>query len=128
MNSKAKGKRGELEAVHFLNGLGFKTRRTAQYCGNTGEAADVEGIEGLHLEVKRCEAVHFKEWTHQAEHDCGDKIPVVMTRQNNEPWRVILRAEDFFKIWRELNEIDRRRQPEDEASESDKTSLCVGNH
>ena len=127
MNSKQKGKRGELEAVHFLNELGFQTRRTAQYCGNTGEAADVTGIEGLHIEVKRCEAVHFKEWTHQAERDCGGKIPVVMTRQNGEPWRVILRAEDFFKMWREY-EIDRRRQFEDEASGSDKTSIRLGDH
>ena len=127
MNSKAKGKRGELEAVHFLNELGFQTRRTAQYCGNTGEAADVEGIDGLHLEVKRCEAVHLKEWTHQAERDCGDKIPVVLTRQNGEPWRVILRAEDFFKMWRAY-EIDRRRQFENEASRSDKESIRLGDN
>lgn len=44
MNSKRKGKEGELRLVHFLREQGYECRRTAQYCGKTGEAADVTGF------------------------------------------------------------------------------------
>ena len=50
MNSKRKGKEGELRLVHFLREHGYECRRTAQYCGKTGEAADVIGLPGLHIE------------------------------------------------------------------------------
>lgn len=36
MNSKQKGKRGELEWASYCRGQGYDCRRTAQYCGNTG--------------------------------------------------------------------------------------------
>ena len=100
MNSRRKGKTGELDAVHFLNGLGFDTHRTAQVCGR--ESADVEGIEGLHLEIKRQETVSIEKWLQQSEHDAEytGGIPVVMHRRNREDWKITLRAEDFFKLWR----------------------------
>lgn len=43
MNSKQKGKRGELEWASYCRGQGYDCRRTAQYCGNTGDASDVVG-------------------------------------------------------------------------------------
>lgn len=55
INSRAKGKRGELEAVKYLKSLGFAdARRTVQYNGRGGRG-DVECPESLpniHLEVK----------------------------------------------------------------------------
>ena len=39
INSKRKGKEGELRLVHFLREQGYECRRAAQYCGKTGEAA-----------------------------------------------------------------------------------------
>ena len=42
INSKAKGKAGELELSHKLQEYGYKVRRTNQYCGNTQEASDCE--------------------------------------------------------------------------------------
>ena len=32
INSKRKGKEGELRLVHFLREQGYECRRTAQYC------------------------------------------------------------------------------------------------
>ena len=44
MNSRQKGKRGELELAQELRKLGAQgVRRTQQYCGRTGEAADLTG-------------------------------------------------------------------------------------
>lgn len=55
VNSKRKGKTGELEAVQFLKSLGFAdARRTQQYNGVAGDA-DVscpDSLPGLHIEVK----------------------------------------------------------------------------
>ena len=45
INSKQKGKRGELYVVNKFKDNGFKCNRTAQFKGNTGRA-DVDGSYG----------------------------------------------------------------------------------
>ena len=109
MNSKQKGKRGELEAAEMLRSVGFiNARRTAQYCGSTGQADDVVGVEGLHIEVKRCERLEITKWIQQAERDTTDTniTPVVLHRRSREPWYVTLPAIDFFQMYRTLLEND----------------------
>lgn len=104
MNSKQKGKRGELEIARILRDNGFEdARRTAQYCGNTGEAADVVGLDGFHLEVKRCETIKIMDWLHQAENDCkGSDTPLVVFRKNGEDWYVCLRFQAFLDLIKKL--------------------------
>ena len=98
-NSKQKGKRGELEVAHILQEHGYDARRTAQYCGNTGDAADVVGLNGFHIEVKRCETTKIWDWIHQAIRDCkGIKIPLVVFRKNGEDWYVVLKFTSFLKL------------------------------
>lgn len=99
INSRQKGKAGELEAVHFLNEMGFDTHRTAQHCGMTG-TADIEGIEGLHIEVKRNEHLNVENALQQAERDTIGGLPIVLHRKNREEWKVTLRADKFFELWR----------------------------
>lgn len=41
INSKIKGKKGELELSHLLREYGFDTHRSSQYCGKGGESADI---------------------------------------------------------------------------------------
>ena len=53
MNSKQKGKRGELELAKKLQEYGFEARRGQQYSGIGGD--DVVGLEGVHIECKRVE-------------------------------------------------------------------------
>ena len=96
MNSKNKGKRGELEVAHILQDRGFNARRSQQYSGATEDAADVVGLPGYHLEVKRCENIRLMEWIRQAERDAKDgNVPLVVFRQSHEKWRVVL---DFGKF------------------------------
>ena len=61
MNSKQKGKRGELELASELRNLGFsETRRSVQYNGKAKDApADLIGVPGYHVEVKRVEKLNI---------------------------------------------------------------------
>lgn len=103
--SRDKGKRGEQELVRLIKGNGYEARRTAQYCGKTGEAADVIGLPGISIECKRVEKLNIYDAITQATRDAeaagrGD-LPAVFHRKNNCPWLVTLRIEDFFEIYRE---------------------------
>lgn len=102
MNSKRKGKFGELEFARVCRAQGYDCRRTAQYCGNTGEAADVTGLQGIHVEVKRVERLNVSEAMGQAIRDARPgEIPVVAHRRNHEPWLATMRLEDWFALYRE---------------------------
>lgn len=111
MNSKSKGKRGELELAELLRHAGHaNARRSAQYCGNTGDAPDITGVDGLHIECKRAEQVRDEVFLQQAERDARKgEIPVVMYRRNHEEWKVNLRLELFMLIWNELTDLQRAR-------------------
>lgn len=103
MNSKQKGARGEREWAAFCREQGYDCRRTAQYCGKTGDAADVVGLPGIHQEVKRVERLNIEEAMFQATRDAFKRggIPVVAHRKNNADWLVTMKAEDWFKLYRE---------------------------
>ena len=102
INSKQKGKRGELEIVRALKNYGYDARRTAQYCGNTGDAADVVGLPGIHIEVKRVERLNLSETMTQAIRDArSGEAPAVFHRRSNAPWWVTMRLEDWINLYRE---------------------------
>lgn len=102
INSKRKGKAGELEIVRSLKAAGYDVRRTAQYCGNTGDAADVVGLPGIHIEVKRVERLNLSEAMSQAIQDSrAREAPAVFHRRNNEPWMVTMLLEDWINLYRE---------------------------
>lgn len=111
MNSKSKGKRGELELAELLRHAGHaNARRSAQYCGNTGDAPDITGVDGLHIECKRAEQVRDEVFLQQAERDARKgELPVVMYRRNGEKWKVNLRLELFMLIWNELTDLQKAR-------------------
>lgn len=120
INSKSKGKRGELEWARVCNDHGYKCRRTAQYCGNTGEASDVVGLPGIHQEVKRTERLDLYGAMLQAVHDARTgEIPIVAHRRNDHKWLVIMEADSFFELYRvwEADMALRRAQAEKEAME-----------
>lgn len=104
-NSRRKGKAGELEFSRLCRAEGYDVRRTAQYCGKTGEAADCIGLPGIHIEVKRVEHLSIDGALGQAKHDAekagrGD-IPIVAHRRNNERWKITMDAADWFALYRE---------------------------
>lgn len=102
INSKKKGARGEREFSRLCWEHGYDVRRTAQYCGKTGEAADVVGLPGIHVEVKRVERLELYSAMFQAIRDSrpGEK-PIVAHKRNNEIWYITMRADDWFELYRE---------------------------
>lgn len=103
VNSKQKGKKGELELAKRLNELGFATRRTAQYNGKeNGSLADLVGIDGVHIECKRVEKLNVIEAYEQAKRDCKqDEVPTVFHRKNGKPWLVTISLEDWAELYKE---------------------------
>ena len=110
INSKDKGKKFELTVAHLFKDYGFAdAHRTAQFCGNTGQAGDVEGVPHLHIECKAQERMQLYDWIDQAKRDASHngKIPVVIHKKNNSEVLVTMRFEDFMKLYMEYeqNEI-----------------------
>lgn len=103
--SRDKGARFERKVVALFKEFGYHACRPAQYCGNTGQAADVTGVPFLHLECKHCEKMRLYEWMEQADRDTkaegkGNK-PVVIHKANNKPILVTMHFEDFMDLYRE---------------------------
>lgn len=95
MNSRAKGKRGELEASkEWASVMGGSARRGKQFSGSEDSPDIVTDYPGLHLEGKRVERGNIHEWVEQAVRDAGSKVPVVLHRRNHRPWLVTMRLTD----------------------------------
>lgn len=101
MNSRQKGARGERELANKLKEFGIEARRGQQFSGLNGDA-DVVGMDGVHIECKRVEALNVEKALQQSERDSREgEMPVVMHRRNGEQWKVTLRLEDFIRLWRQ---------------------------
>ena len=100
INSRTKGKRGELEIAALLRGYGFDARRGVQYAGGH-DSPDVIGLPGIHLEIKRTESLRLYPAVEQAMQDrkAGD-LATVWHRQNGRSWVVILPVEDFLSLYK----------------------------
>ena len=101
--SREKGKRYEREVAAALRDYGYDCRRTSQYCGNTGDASDVVGLPGIHIECKHCEQFKIYDWIAQAINDSaksGNK-PTVFFRRNNSETLVCMRLTDWIDLYRE---------------------------
>jgi hypothetical protein len=101
INSKQKGKTGELEWAKFCHEHGFKeVRRSQQYCGKNQDASDCIGLPNVYQEVKRVEHLNINNAMTTAVQDAGDKIPIVAHRKNRSPWLVTMQAKDWFKLYK----------------------------
>lgn len=101
VNSKQKGARYEREIARYLHDKGYDTRRTAQYCGNTGDAADVQGLPYTHIECKHQETLRLKDWVEQAVRDSKEgELPAVFHRKNNEKTLVTMRLDDWMELYK----------------------------
>lgn len=97
MNACKKGKAGEREAAHYINGLfpGLDMRRGAQHAGNA-DAPDIKGFPGVHWEVKRAEKLNIHAAMAQAVRDAeGKSVPVVLHRRNRGKWLVTLEGDNL---------------------------------
>ena len=105
INSKDKGARFERSLASKFREYGYEARRTAQYCGNTGDASDVVGLPGIHVEAKHQEKMCLYDWIDQAKRDAKaggqNVLPAVFHKKNNASILVTMEFDDFMTIYRE---------------------------
>jgi len=99
MNSRAKGKRGELEISKILREHGYEARRSQQYAGYNGDADIITNIPGYHWEIKRVENLNLDKAMDQSMRDAKEgEVPIVAHRKNGKEWKVTLHLEDFINL------------------------------
>ena len=105
VNSKQKGARFERSLASKFREYGYEARRTAQYCGNTGDASDVVGLPGLHIEAKHQEQMRLYDWVDQAKRDAKGtgRLPAVFHKKNNAEILVTMTLDDWFNLYREYS-------------------------
>ena len=110
INSRQKGKAGELELANKLKEYGYDTQRSVQYNGKDGQA-DVVGLPNIHIECKRVEQLNLYNAMDQAKRDAknGD-FPTVFHRKNRCNWLVTMELEDFMEIYEEYQATQRLRE------------------
>ena len=103
INSKRKGKVGELEFCRKMKEYGYNVRRSAQYCGNAEEGqADVIGLDYIYCEIKRVENLNLYNAMEQSKRDRKQgQFPVVFHRKNNKKWLVSMELDDWIQLYNE---------------------------
>lgn len=100
VNSRAKGARGEREARDAVrkHWKSPSCERSAQRCGK--ETADLFGaLPHCHLEVKRHRKIGALRFLDQADRDRrSSDIPIVLMREDQGEWVIMLRLEDSLKF------------------------------
>ena len=106
INSRSKGKRGELQLAAFLREHGFEAKRGVQHKGGADSPdviCDVLAALGIHIECKHVEAGNLYTWLEQATRDAGPgKTPLVAHRRNDREWVAILPLDKLLEMIRWL--------------------------
>lgn len=108
VNSRAKGKRGELQLAHTLTALGYPAERGQQRKGGE-DSPDVlcPSLAGFHIEAKftaTCQLHSPKklaQWDAQARRDAGQfRTPLVVHRWNGcTTWWVRVLKPGLMPLW-----------------------------
>lgn len=116
INSRSKGKRGELELAELLRSYGYTARRGVQFKGGV-DSPDVvcEDLPWVHFECKLVEAGNPYVWLDQAERDAGDKLPIVAHRRSRREWIAVLSFDDLMLY---LIGVKRGRQADERGPDS----------
>ena len=97
--SQKKGAAGERELAAILQEYGYNCTRGGSL--TFGSVADLTGLPGIHIEVKRVEKLNVGEAMEQAIRDSErmrDGMPTLFHRRNRKPWLVTMRLEDWLGL------------------------------
>lgn len=97
-NSRAKGKRGELELAKALKEtLGWESaRRSQQFCGDAGDSDLItEEAPTLFIECKLVQNLNLHKAMDLAVEQAGGMTPAVFHRKDRTGWLVTVRLEDL---------------------------------
>lgn len=94
INSRDKGKNAEREVILLIEkyfaekGRKIILKRNLEQWRSGGY--DIYGLNGICLEVKRCEKLEIDKWWEQTIQECPkNHIPVLIYRQSRKNWTVI---------------------------------------
>lgn len=120
INSRNKGKKGELELCHTLKELfGWETRRSQQHCGDAGDAdVVIEGMPTAFPEVKRVEKLNVTKAIEKAVEQCQGKTPLLFHRMNRSKvgWLLTIRLEDLMPLLEMVDSMPSPQEPCDPPS------------
>ena len=95
--SREKGSRAERELAWIFTDHGYDFTRNIE--GSRGQdTGDLDNDLGLYVEVRRRENQSIHKWLLEVADKKGDRIGVLATRRNHEPWRFHLDQESFFRL------------------------------
>ena len=103
--SQKKGAAGERELAAILQEYGYDCTRGGSL--TFGSVADVTGLPGIHIEVKRVEKLNVGEALEQSVRDSErmrDGLPALFHRRNRKPWLVTMRLSDWLQLYRTKSE------------------------
>ena len=103
--SQRKGAAGERELAEILQQHGYDCDRGGSL--TFGSVADITGLPGIHIEVKRVEKLNVVEAMEQSIRDSErmrDGMPALFHRRNRKPWLVTMRLVDWLKLYRTEDE------------------------
>lgn len=103
INSKHKGKAGELEFCKIMREYGYDLKRSVQYNGKAEEGQpDVLGLDYIHCEIKRVEKLNVGGAVEQAIRDSKNKeLPTVFHRKNRGRWLVTMPLDSWIQLYNE---------------------------
>ena len=91
-----KGARGERELASLLQQYGYQIERTGTQ--TYGTVPDLQGLPGIHIEVKRVGRLNESAAMNQAVRDAEwfrDGSPIVFHRRNREGWLATMRLKNW---------------------------------
>lgn len=97
--SRNKGAAAERELAQILSDeLGFVVKRKLGQARDSGD--DIQ-VGKFRIEAKRRETLALPAWCRQIEEHCQEgEVAIVAYRQNGQPWRIVMKLEDFLPLMR----------------------------
>lgn len=108
INSKQKGKRGELEVAHIFSSAGFPTRRGVQYSGGKDSPDVVVDIisDYFHFEVKNTSKLQIGPLIQQMKRDAEFKVPIGVFKLPQYGWNIVMNFQTFLDLLQVLLESE----------------------
>lgn len=119
VNSRQKGKRGELELCQSLRELfGWDVQRAVQYNGNAGDSdLIIKQVPEIFVECKRVQSLNLSKAMEIAVAQAGKKLPLIFHRKDREEWMVTLPLKDLLSAARILATAAKATPPAQSAAD-----------
>jgi len=104
INSKRKGKTGELELAKIFSKFLPKFERSQQYKGAT-HSSDIQCTDDrinaiLYVECKRCQNLKLDDWINKAKAEAAPiDYAVICHKKNHGRWMATLDLKDFLEMF-----------------------------